>query len=124
MIFVFFDIMRHVNNCYYAESKRWFRFGMKWRGLLRRNLGDAAFLMAFFVLLGLGCCGALADLASAGYVNEIVDALRVQSDWNQTDSGGNGGNAWRIVGSTDGGAGGSGTTGTSDTSYVRIYKFG
>lgn len=40
------------------------------------------------MLLGLGCCGALADLASAaGYVNEIVDALRVQSDWNQTDSG-------------------------------------
>ena len=45
------------------------------------------FLMAFFVLLGLWCRGALADLASAGYVNEIVDALRVQSDWNQTDSG-------------------------------------
>ena len=43
--------------------------------------------MAFFVLLGLGCRGALADLASAGYVNEIVDALRVQSDWNQTDAG-------------------------------------
>lgn len=45
------------------------------------------FLMAFFVLLGLWCRGALADLASAGYVNEIVDALRVQSDWTQTDAG-------------------------------------
>lgn len=51
--FRFFDIMRHVNNCYYAESKRWFRFGMKWRGLLRRNLGDAAFLM-FFCVAGAG----------------------------------------------------------------------
>ena len=49
--FRFFDIMRHVNNCYYAESKRWLRFGMKWRGLLRRNLGDAAFFDGFFL-----CC--------------------------------------------------------------------
>ena len=52
--FRFFDIMRHVNNCYYAESKRWFRFGMKWRGLLRRNLGDTAFLMAFLCCWGWG----------------------------------------------------------------------
>lgn len=50
--FRFFDIMRHVNNCYYAESKRWFRFGMKWRGLLRRNPGDAAFFDGFFCVAG------------------------------------------------------------------------
>ena len=43
------------------------------------------FLMAFFVLLGLWCRGALADLASVGYVNEIVDALKIQSDWAQSD---------------------------------------
>ena len=28
----------------------------------------------------------MADIASAGYVREIVDALRVQPDWNQTDA--------------------------------------
>ena len=73
-------------------------------GAFTQKSGRYSVFDGFFVLLGLGCCGALADLASAGYVNEIVDALRVQSDWNQTDSGGNGGNAWRIVGSTNGGA--------------------
>ena len=122
--FRFFDIMRHVNNCYYAESKRWFRFGMKWRGLLRRNLGDAAFLDGFFVLLGLGCCGA-PDGAGGGEASALYGGYGGgASGAGDQNSGGNGGNAWRIVGSTDGGAGGSGTTGTSDTSYVRIYKFG
>lgn len=33
-----------------------------------------------------GATGALADIASAGYVREIVNALRVQPDWNQTDA--------------------------------------
>lgn len=28
----------------------------------------------------------MADIASAGYVREIVNALRVQPDWNQTDA--------------------------------------
>ena len=32
-----------------------------------------------------GATGALADIASAGYVQEIVDSLRVQSDWMQTN---------------------------------------
>ena len=63
----------------------------------------------------------MADIASAGYVNEIVDALKIQSDWAQSDpaalvmsDGGAGGR----------GAGGTGSTGASDTSFVRIYKFG
>ena len=32
-----------------------------------------------------GATGALDDIASAGYVQEIVDSLRVQSDWMQTN---------------------------------------
>lgn len=44
-----------------------------------------------FVVLIFVCCvfcatGARADIASAGYVNDIVSALDVQSDWAQTDS--------------------------------------
>lgn len=39
-----------------------------------------------FVLCVFGATGAWADIASAGYVNEVADTLRVQSDWSQTDS--------------------------------------
>lgn len=44
------------------------------------------FFAVFIVCLVCWTYGAMADIASAGYVREIVDALRVQPDWNQTDA--------------------------------------
>ena len=44
------------------------------------------FFAVFIVCLVCWTYGAMADIASAGYVREIVNALRVQPDWNQTDA--------------------------------------
>ena len=43
------------------------------------------FFAVFIVCLVCWTYGAMADIASAGYVNEIVDALKIQSDWAQSD---------------------------------------
>lgn len=43
-------------------------------------------VFAVFIMCSVGwISGATADIASAGYVNEIVDALKIQSDWAQSD---------------------------------------
>lgn len=44
------------------------------------------FFAVFIVCLVCWTYGAMADIASAGYVREIVNALMVQPDWNQTDA--------------------------------------
>ena len=93
-------------------------------GAFTQKSGRCSVFDGFFVLLGLGCCGA-PDGAGGGEASALSGGYGGgASGAGDQNSGGNGGNAWRIVGSTDGGAGGSGTTGTSDASYVRIYKFG
>lgn len=50
--------------------------------LLKMRRVFVAFIVCSVCLIS----GATADIASAGYVREIVNALRVQPDWNQTDA--------------------------------------